>query len=219
MKFNRLGIGVVKVITLDSIVVWGLVWLSIGIVVLAAGIILLVSLAKSKIDSNKRMGRIIIGCFLVLTGIGTTAVSALFIHSREWISRAPTASDTAAMVTGISEALEADDPAALADLFAEEGYSGEALDISDAIEFFDLVDGDIVSTQFTVAGVSFEGMTHGSSYVYVIHTDSSDSYTVYFDFILASEHEAYVGIQHIELISEDQTLGEYGSVPELENHN
>ena len=201
-----------------AIVAWGVICLIVSIAAVVFGITRLAISAKKPSGTKKLLG-IIIGLILIVVGSGFALTSGVFILSSDWISKAPTAADTANMVSGIQDSLENNDSDALAKLFAPKGYSGETLDNSDAEQMFSCIEGNITETQFTVSGVAFEGNTHASSYVFTIKTDASKEYTIYFDFILASDNEEYIGIQHIKLLSDGQVQFEAGIEPELETHS
>ena len=198
------------------IIAWGVICLVVSGAAVIGGIVLLARSAKLPAGAKGKVIRLIIGLILVANGVGFALVSVLFIFSSDWISKAPTAADTAAMVTGIQDSLEDNDPDELAALFATEGYSGATLDESDATQMFGSMDGNVTDTQFTVTSTSFEGNTHANSFEFIVTTDTSNEYTICFDFILASDNEDYKGIQHIEMSSEGQVLFEAGAAPELE---
>lgn len=201
------------------IIAWGIICLIVSIAAVIGGIILLAKSTKKPSGAKGRLAGIIIGFILIVNGVGFALTSGLFLLSSEWISKAPTAADTANMVSGIQDSLEGNDADALADLFAPAGYSGAALDDSDAVQLFNSIEGNITDTQFTVSGVAFEGNTHSSSYVFTVTTDTSKEYTICFDFILASDNEEYKGIQHIEMRSDGKVLFEAGAEPKLETHS
>ena len=201
------------------VIAWGVICLIVSIAAVIGGIILLIRSTKKPSGAKGRLVGIIIGFILIVNGIGFALTSVLFLFSSDWISKAPTAADTANMVSGIQDSIENSDADALADLFAPSGYSGAALDDNDAVQLFNSIEGSITGTQFTVSGVAFEGNTHSSSYVFIVTTDSSKEYTIIFDFILASDNEEYEGIQHIIMRSDGQILFEAGAEPELETHS
>lgn len=61
--------------------------------------------------------------------------------------------------------------------------------------------------------------THANSYVFFVNTDALKDYSIYFNFILASDNDEYKGIQYIKMTSDGQLLFEAGAVPQLENHS
>ena len=203
--------------SLSSIVAWGVICLIGSIAAIIGGITFLIVARKKPAEAKGRLIGIIIGIILIVNGAGGAMVSLYFICSSDWISKAPTATDVTTMVRNIQDSLENNSPDALKGLFANKGYSGEALDDADAKELFSHFEGNVTDVQYTVNGVSFEGNTHANSYVFFVKTDALKDYSIYFDFIPASDNDEYKGIQYIKMTSDGQLLFEAGAVPQLES--
>ena len=103
------------------VIAWGVICLIVSIAAVIGGIILLIRSTKKPSGAKGRLVGIIIGFILIVNGIGFALTSVLFLFSSEWISKAPTAADTANMVSGIQDSIENSDADALADLFAPSG--------------------------------------------------------------------------------------------------
>lgn len=194
--------------------VFGIVFLIVALMMIAGGVILIVFSVLKTIRGEKRIGRIVGGGILTFFGImGIIYAFLFFVLGTAADFQAPSQS-TLLMMSKTTSALVTKDSAALAELCAEESYSGNEISRNDTTELFDYIDGDVKAVSNELKGTAFYNDTKNITYKYIVSTKDGDKYVIMIDYITEGNDE-YVGIQHITLEEDGDTICEYGAKPKL----
>lgn len=196
--------------------IFGVIGLVAGILMLVGGILLLVFGIISTVKGKKRIGRIVGGGILVFVGFQFAIMFGMFSILGGATLAMPQSDNYAEIAEDFEEVFEDNDPHALMAYFAEDGYSGPALDLYEATKVFACFESDIKSVDSTVQGISMKNGTYNVQYVLTIKTEDGDKYTVYIDYITTSSDKDYIGIQHIRVKGFGKTLCEVGKKPDLD---
>lgn len=196
--------------------IFGVIGLVAGILMLVGGILLLVFGIISTVKGKKRIGRIVGGGILVFVGLQFAIMFGMFSILGGATLAMPQSDNYVEIAEDFEEVFEDNDPHALMAYFAEDGYSGPALDLYEATEVFACLGSDIKSVDSTVQGISMKNGTYNVQYVLTIKTEDGDKYTVYIDYITTSSDKDYIGIQHIRVKGFGKTLCEVGKKPDLD---
>jgi hypothetical protein len=196
--------------------IFGVIGLVAGILMLIGGILLLVFGIISTVKGKKRIGRIVGGGILVFVGLQFAIMFGMFSILGGATLAMPQSDNYVEIGEDFEEVFEDNDPHALMAYFAEDGYSGPALDLYEADKVFACFESDIKSVDVQVEGITMKNGTYNVQYVLTIKTEDGEKYKVTVDYITASPDEDYIGIQHIRVKGGGKTLCEVGEEPDLD---
>ncbi len=192
----------------------GLVLLIFSILLCIGGIILLVISILKTVKGKKKIGGIVAGAIMTVTGFfAGLFIGMLFMvggYSATFVS-----SDTAkGYVADIEAALEDEDSDDLYDLFAKESYSGDELTREDAREICGMLEDTDFKT-IKATGSSWHNDVKEVGYKgYLTDNDTGEQMTVVMSVIIKANNRDYIGIQYLKL-TKDGSEYTYGTKPKL----
>lgn len=200
----------------DGLTIIGIIGLVAGFLLLAGGIVLLVISIIKTAKGKRRIGGIvgggimIFGSLMLMITVGSFAFTASMLYS------APYSHNLESIPENIMTALTDKDTVYFSHLFAKESYSGEALAKEDADTIIGHIEGDVKTIRLESVSVTFKNGTYASQEKFTVITEDSEKYVLYIYFIYGSDHEDYVGIQHIKMYDGAKVLEEFGTPPDLD---
>jgi len=195
---------------IQVLAVIGLIALTVSLLMFIGGVILLIISINKTVKHQKRIGGIVAGAILTITGFFVSVyIGVLFLiggYGAAFTSSA--ASDN--FSSDIEAALEDEDIDDLYDLFAKESYSGDELTREDAVQICEKIE----NTEFnkiTATGTSWHNDVKAVNYkCSLTDEDSGTKITVTVSVIIKANNKGYKGIQYFKL-TKDGTDYTYGT--------
>ncbi len=193
------------------------VMIGISIIAFLAGVLIIILAVIKTVKGEKRIGRIVTGGIIVLLSLPVFAGSVVMFITGAASKKQLDDPDTQKYGNAITDAFEDNDPYALAELCAYEGYTGDALTYDDALDIFDYMDGEVITATYIVKGTSHRNNYSMITYDYLVTTDEHKTYDIIIHCMTDGPDSSYMGIQNVKIKYEGKLREEYGEKPDFDN--
>ena len=197
-----------------SVTVMGIVLVCISILAFIGGVLLLIFGILSTIKGKKRIGRIVIGAILLFNGLVMSIVTGMLTVVAGGIETDMNDKSSTYSLAHIEAAFYNKNPEMLAMALAETGYSGDAIEQKNAKELIESIEGNVIRVKYNSNGIEFHNSTRSATYEFRV-TTTEKQYIVYMNIITSASNKNYMGIQHIRMSEDGETLFDFGTKPVL----